>query len=179
MSQATHSFAGRLIALIESHAEQLTRTTVEKLQNNPRTKSYRALSSRDLHGKAYAIYHDLGCWLLEETETAIQARYNELGEQRFKERIPLEEVLWAMVLTKRHLRNYLAVWAPADSAVELYRQRELDHLIDRFFDRAMVYTTEGYERMRAETRKGDVEASAREEPASVAHRGETHSGWVL
>ncbi|HTU35429.1 MAG TPA: hypothetical protein VMF66_16620, partial [Candidatus Acidoferrum sp.] len=39
-------------------------------------------------------------------------------------------------------------WGLADSAVELYRQQELDKLVGHFFDRAMCYMAEGYERAR-------------------------------
>jgi hypothetical protein len=177
MAAETHNFAGRLIALIESGAEQLTQSTLEKLQSNPRTRSYRRLSSADLYGRVYDVYHDLGRWLLEKTDGAVRSRYNDLGQQRFKEHIPLDEVLWAMVLTKKQLRNYLAAWAPADSAVELYRQRELDYLIGQFFDRAMCYTTEGYEQMRGGSGSEPLE---REELSSpVARDRHTSGGWVL
>ena len=148
MSSATHesqSFSGRLIAMIESHAEELTRGVVEKLQGSPRTGSYRRLSFEELYSQVYDVYHDLGLWLLEKTDRAIQARYNELGQKRFDERVHLSEILWALVLTKNQLRNYVAAWALADSAVELYRQQEFDRLIAQFFDLAAFYVAESYE----------------------------------
>lgn len=144
----TQHLADRLIVLIESEAAELTRRTVEVLQTSPHTSSYRNLSFRDLYAKAYDVYHQFGRWLLENTDAAIQNRYHDLGELRFHERIPLHELLWALVLTKNHLRNYLSAWALADSAVELYRQQELDRLVSQFFDRAMCYAVEGYERAR-------------------------------
>lgn len=174
MTQVTHSFAGRLIALIESHAEQLTQTSIDQLRNNPRTKSYRQLSPTELYKRVYDVYRDLGVWLLEKTDDAIQSRYNELGQRRFWEHIPLDEILWGMVLSKRHLRNYLAAWAPADSAVELYRLREFDNLVAQFFDRAMCYTAEGYEHARTEAESGSPRQG---EPSRVER--DTHGGWVL
>lgn len=144
----TRHFAGRLIALIESDAADLTQRTVEALQTSPHTPSYRHLVSRDLYAKAYDVYHQFGRWLLENTDGAIQTRYHDLGAQRFNEKIPVSEVLWALVLTKNHLRGHLSSWALADSAVELYRHQELDRLVSQFFDRAMCYTVEGYEHAR-------------------------------
>jgi hypothetical protein len=144
----TRHFAGRLIALIESDAADLTQRTVQAVQTSRHTPSYRHLSYHDLYGKAYDVYHQFGQWLLENTDAAIQTRYHDLGEQRFNEGIPIGEVLWALVLTKNHLRSHLAAWALADSAVELYRQQELDRMVGQFFDRAMCYTVEGYERAR-------------------------------
>lgn len=141
-------FASRLISLIESDAVELTRRTIETLQTSRHTPSYRHLALDDLHAKVFDVYHQFGRWILENTESTIQSRYEELGEQRFHEHIPLPEVLWALVLTKNHLRRHLSAWALADSAVELYRQQELDRIVGQFFDRAVCYTAEGYERAR-------------------------------
>ena len=143
----TH-FSSRLISLIESDAAELTKRTVETLQTSRHTPSYRHLAYRDLYAKAFDVYHQFGRWLLENTDAAIQTRYQDLGEQRFHEQIPLSQLLWALVLTKNHLRRHLSAWALADSAVELYRQQELDRLVSQFFDRALCYAAEGYERAR-------------------------------
>jgi hypothetical protein len=171
MVREKHNFAGRLIVLIESHAEELTRGTVQKLQDSPHTPAYRNLSYNDLYAKVFEVYNNLGRWLLEKTDGAIQTEYNDLGQRRFKEGIPLNEVIWALVLTKRHLHSYISAWALADSAVELYRRQELDRMIGQFFDRAICYTVEGYEQVRG---------SEPPDGAGLAPtQGETHGGWVL
>lgn len=144
----TEYFASRLISLIESDAPELTRRTIEILRTNRHTPSYRRLALADLHAKVFDVYHQFGRWILENTEAAVQSRYQELGQQRFHERIPLQEILWALALTKNHLRQHLSAWGLADSAVELYRREELDRIVGQFFDRAMCYTAEGYERAR-------------------------------
>lgn len=142
------SFSARLIKLLESHAEELTRAVVVKLQSNPRTLSYRRLSFDELYASVFEVYHDLGRWLLEKTEMAVQARYTDLGRRRFAEGVQLSEILWALVLTKKQLRQYLAAWALADSAVELYRQQEFDRLIAQFFDQASYHVARTYEQQR-------------------------------
>ncbi|HXW54391.1 MAG TPA: hypothetical protein VEJ67_01490 [Candidatus Cybelea sp.] len=171
MTHEPHHFAGRLIALIESHAEELTRGTVEQLQASSRTPSYHGLSYRDLHERVFDVYHDFGHWLLEKTEGAVRGKYYDLGVRRSRERIPLSEVLWALVLTKNYLGSYLAAWALSDSAVELYRQQELDRLITHFFDRAMCYAAEGYEH--------PPDAESLEEESLSAARRRSGAGWVL
>jgi len=171
MVRERHNLAGRLIALIENHAEELTRGTVQKLQTNPHTQSYRNLSFNDLYGKVFDVYQNFGRWLLEQTDTAIRTEYNDLGERRFKEGIALSEVIWALVLTKRHLHSYVSAWAFVDSAVELYRRQEFDRMIGQFFDRAICYTVEGYDRMRQS-------GSAEQDDLAPTHE-ETHGGWVL
>jgi hypothetical protein len=158
----TEQFASRLIALVESDAADLTQRTVEALQTNRHTPSYRKLAFQDLYAKAYDVYHQFGRWLLENADGVIQTRYQDLGHQRFHEGIPLSEVLWALILTKQHLRRHLSAWALADSAVELYRQQELDRLVAQFFDRAVCYTAEGYERAGKNSRR----AAPKRAPAS-------------
>jgi len=94
-----------LIRIIESRAEELTRGAVKKLQSSPRTPSYHELCYEELYRRVYAVYQDLGGWLEEKTDHAIQAWYSELAEKRFNEGIPLVEVLWGLVLIKYHLRD--------------------------------------------------------------------------
>lgn len=135
----------RLIKIIEADAENLSRVTVKTLQTNVRTPSYHKLSANELHHRVYSVYHNLGRWLCETSDQAIQAWYSKLGDDRREEDIPLGEVLWALVLTKNRLTDYLGAYAFADSALELYQQQEFDRLIAHFFDRALCYTAEGYE----------------------------------
>lgn len=155
------NLSDRLIRIIESEAEELTRGTVNKLQTSTRTLSYHKLPYDELYQRAYAVYHDLGRWLWEASEQTIQAWYRELGEKRCEEAIPLAEVLWALILTKNRLRDYLGAYALADSSLELYQQQEFDRLIGHFFDRAICYTTQGYEQR--------ASRHAKRAPIAIAH----------
>jgi len=151
----------RLIKIIESRAEELTRGAVKKLQSSPHTRSYHGLSPDELHNRLFEVYHDLGRWLLKNTDHSIQVRYDEIGKQRFKEGIPLAEVLWALVLTKDHLRECIGTSMSADSALELHREQEIYRLIGRFFDRAVCYAAEAYEREASFGREDSVATMAR------------------
>jgi hypothetical protein len=146
MSTQNRHLSDRLIKTIEANAEELAQGTVKKLQTSSRTESYHNLAHRDLYNRSYEIYHNLGLWLWEKSDHAIQAQYNELGQRRFEEGIPLTQVLWAVVLTKEHLLEYLAGCGLVDSAMDLYQQQEFVRLIAHFYDRALCYTAQGYER---------------------------------
>jgi hypothetical protein len=97
----------------------------------------------------------------EKSDQAVQARFSELGERRCQEGIPLPEVLWALVLTKDRLLEYLGAYALANSAMELYQQQELDRLIGHFFDRAVCYTAAGYERQASEKKTSGEDGELR------------------
>jgi hypothetical protein len=135
-SNENRNLSDRLIRAIESNAEELTQGTVKKLQSSPRTESYHNLSHKELYDRCYEVYHNLGRWLWEKSDEAVQAWYNELGGKRCDEGIPLTEVLWALVLTKDRLLEYLGACGLVDSAMQLYQQQEFDRLIGHFFDRA-------------------------------------------
>ncbi|MGH9685925.1 MAG: hypothetical protein ACRD5K_02405 [Candidatus Acidiferrales bacterium] len=147
MLHESHHLSGRLISIVETNADRLTCDTLKKLQSSQQTRSYSKLSYGELHFRVNHVYQDLGRWLWEKTDALIESWYNELGERRCSENIPLSEVLWALTLTKHQLIEYLDACAMTDSAIELYRRQELDRLIGHFFDRAAYYTAVGYERV--------------------------------
>jgi hypothetical protein len=159
----------RLIKIIEAHSEELTWGAVEKLQSSPHTRSHHRLSRDKLYHWLFEVYLDLGWWLWKSTDHEIRARYGELGKQRFKEGIPLAEVLWALVLTKDHLRERIGNSMSADSALELHQEREIYRLIARFFDRAACYVAEAYERGASLDREDLVVTVARERRTSLLH----------
>lgn len=145
MSHETIHLSSRLTGIVETHAARLTRDTVRKLQSSPQTRSYSKLPPGALYYRVNEVYQNLGRWLWEKTDEAIQSWYKELGKRRFTEGIPLSEVLWALTLTKQQLTDDLDASAIVDSAMDLYRRQELDRVIGHFFDRAIYYTAAGYE----------------------------------
>jgi len=152
--------SARLVRMIEDHADELTQGLVRNLQSHPQTPSYRQLSRDNLHGRIYEVYRNLGQWLGRKNDEALQAAYGELGEKRVAEGIPLCEVVYAMILTKYHLRDYIASTGLVDSAVEIYQEQELHRLVGHFFDMAIFYTVQGYERGAAMVRAGSISAPA-------------------
>lgn len=138
--------SARLVRMIEDHAEQLTLGVVNDLQSNPRTSAYHKLSRDELHHRVYEVYRNLGRWLGEKTDGPIEASYGELGKKRWAEGIPLSEVIYALILTKVRLRDYIRSAGLVDSTVELYQEQELHRLVGHFFDKALYYAVKGYER---------------------------------
>ena len=137
--------SARLIRLIEEHAEQLTRRVLEDVAANPRTPHYHGLSSDEMHRRVYDVYHNLGRWLGDKTEEHLESTYGGLGRARCREGVPLSEVVYALVLIKEHLREYIRAVGLVDSAVELYLEEELHLSIGSFFDRALYHMVKGYE----------------------------------
>jgi hypothetical protein len=136
----------KLVSMIEDHADQLTDGLVGYLQRHPRTGGYHKLARSELHNRAYDVYRNLGRWVAGKSESEIESGYLDLGERRFREGIPLSQVVFALVLTKDHLLNYVKMSGLSDSALDLYQEMELIRLVGQFFDKAIYHTVHGYER---------------------------------
>ena len=138
----------RLVKLIESHAEELTRGLVAHLKTHPRTASYRRFSDAELRDRAFAIYHNLGAWLSEKSEEAVRKEWEELGRRRCADGVPLSEVIYALTVIKNHLLEYAKTAAEGSSALEVFAELELVTQVVRFFDHAAYFTAVGYEEAR-------------------------------
>jgi len=153
--------SARLVRMIEDHAEELTRGLIRDLGTNSQTPSYHHLTHESLHRRVYDVYRNLGNWLGRKTDEALEAAYNELGEKRATEGIPLSEVVYALILTKYHLRDYINSSGLVDSAVGLYQEQELHRLVGHFFDMAIFYTVKGYSRAAALGQASSASRAAR------------------
>lgn len=137
--------APRLIKLIEDHAEELTRGAIRDVRSNPRTPAYHQIPEDEMHRRLYDVYHHLGRWVGEKSDERIETSYAELGRRRHAEGTPLSEVVYALILSKQHLREYIRASGHVGTAVELMQEEELNLLLGHFYDKAIYYTIRGYE----------------------------------
>jgi len=153
-------FSYRLVRLIESHADALAEGLEERVHNNSQVTHFRSIPAHELRERVYEIYRHLGEWLLGKNELDIEHRYREIGARRARQRVPLSEVVQAIVLTKENLWEFLKSEAVMDRAVEIMGELELLQMLEMFFDRAIYYGVVGYEEEIASTRREDGELRA-------------------
>ncbi|MGH9512328.1 MAG: hypothetical protein ACRD2U_09345 [Terriglobales bacterium] len=135
----------RFVHLIENHSDELAQGLIEKFLASSRTTDMRQVPPEELRERSYEILHQLGEWLLTKTDTDIEQRYFDIGIRRAAQGVSLSDYCWAMVLTKRHLWEFLQEHAVTHNPVDLYGELELLRLLDEFFDRSLCYAAEGYE----------------------------------
>jgi hypothetical protein len=152
--------SGRLVQMVEDHAEQLTQSLTIDLKENARTPEYRKLPDSEIHDRVFKVYHDLGEWLGTEGEIQVEAYHTRLGKRRADEGIPLSQVLYALIRTKKHLIAYVRRAGVFDSAMDLYQFQEFRRLVDNFFDKAIYYTTRAYEHEQHETASRSTASAA-------------------
>ncbi len=152
-------FSYRLVRLIESHADTLALGLEEKVQGSDQVRHFRNIPAHELRQRVYEIYRHLGEWLLGKNELGIEHRYREIGMSRAQQRVPLSEVVQAIVLTKENLWKFLKSEAAMDQAVDIMGELELLQMLEMFFDRAIYYAAVGYEE--AAARMADEKAGLR------------------
>jgi hypothetical protein len=159
--------AGRLIELIETHADALTRDALKDIATNPRTRSVQKVPRDELEARVFATYRNLGRFMGDRSDRVVQADYEAWGARRYRQGIPLSEIIYALILIKHHLRRFVRDHGLVEFSgdrvvgadlvgVQLHGIQELNYMVGEFFDRAMYHLARGYE----------AEASV---PSPVAH----------
>ena len=138
--------AYRLLRLVENHSEALAAGLLEKTRNSPLLPGYRHVPPGELEQRVYEIYRHLADWLLGKSELDVEQRYLEIGAKRARQDVPLSQLIWAIILTKKNLWDFLKQEAVLDRPAEISGELEVEELLDQFFDRAIYYAAVGYER---------------------------------
>lgn len=147
----------KLVRLIETHSETLSRGLTEKIRKSDRTSDFRKIPAKDLRLAATEVYRNLGEWLLQKTEPDIAECFRSIAQRRAAEGISLHQLVWALTLSREHLWHFLRHESFADNVVALHGEMELQQLLNQFFDRALYYAVLGYEEAGECTPKGDLE----------------------
>jgi len=152
----------RLMRLIERHSEELAFGLARKLRSADRTSDFRKIPTEEVVLAAADIYRHLGEWLLHKTEAEIEGRFRELATRRAAEGVSLHQLVWALTISRNHLRQFLQAESCADNIVALYGELELQQLLNQFFDRVIYYCVLGY--------TGATERNSERELLSVPRR---------
>jgi hypothetical protein len=146
----------KLLNLIETHAESLAREVVTDLVTNKHTPAFHPIAKSDLEPRIFKLYHNLGNWIADPDSNAIRAEYEDWGRTRCHQGIPADEIVYSLILTKKHLRRYIrdfgyvaftGEWANSTelTPLELYGVQQLNYAVGDFFDQALYHISRGYE----------------------------------
>jgi len=148
--------AMRLVKLIEAHSQALCRDLTEEIRRSERTSDFRKIPVAELRLAAGEVYRNLGDWLLQKTDSDIEQRFKSVAAQRMAEGIRLHQFVWALLLSRDHLWQFLRYQSFGDNVVALFGELELQRLLNLFFDRAIYYAVLGYEEASRCLPKGDL-----------------------
>ena len=146
----------RLIQLIENHSDSLTEELLRDALTNEKTASFKRVPVEDLRPRVAALYENLSKWIGNPNQNDIRQEYEDWGRTRFRQGIPFSQIVYVLILTKKHLRMFIRehglvrfsgdyVLQDELVPVELYSIQELNYLVGDFFDRALYHLVRGYE----------------------------------
>ncbi len=151
----------RLVHLIENHSDRLASALTARVRNSPRTQSYVRVPPEELHSRVYEIYRHLGDWLLGKSEAELEKFYACLGAHRASQGVAVSDLMWALVITKENLWDFLRSEAMADRALELLGELDLVLSLDQFFDRAAYFSLRGFQQKVAKAAVVGIDPGAR------------------
>lgn len=135
----------RLVRAIETRSSTLASSLLHKVQTSERTADYSRVPPEELRQRVAEVYCHLGEWLLDKSAADVEDRYIRIGARRAQQGVPLSEVIWAIVLTKDNLWEYVMSESYPAQAVDGVGKLELLQFLDQFFDRAIHASALGYE----------------------------------
>ena len=136
-----------LAEFIERNSEELTKNWLRIVRNHQLTRSYGAFDEDKLYDRALAVYTQLGRWLSRDvTKGDIETSFTALGTMRRREGFYLAEVIRALIVTRRVLWFRIQAEGLLGSVMDPQMALDLNNRVVLFFDRAMYFTTLGFER---------------------------------
>jgi len=160
--------AVRLVRLIEQHSDDLTDGLLKKFQTSSHTTELRKVPAHELRNRSNEIIRNLSDWLLSKSDAEVARRYREIGALRASQNVSLSHVCWGIMLTKEHIWDFLQREGFLRGPLEIYGEMELLRLLDQFFDRAICYCAEGYEKANLEGRPARAPSGRSVPAASVS-----------
>jgi hypothetical protein len=93
------------------------------------------------------VYQRLGNWLNKnKPKNTLFAYYSDLGAQRCREGIPLDEVVMVFLLIKRGIWDVIKAQISVDSGFDLNQLMEINFYVNLFFDRIIHSIVAGYQK---------------------------------
>jgi hypothetical protein len=140
----------KLVEFIEDHWEPISNRVLQRMQSDNKLPHIRQITHGDLEDMGQRLVKNLSHWLMESHHEEIGHKYEELARLRFRDAIPLHELMWSVLLVKKCVVDYVREQGLAQSTVDIYAEEELEHRLDEFFDDICFHIVKGYE---AELRK--------------------------
>jgi hypothetical protein len=123
----------------------LPRLMIKSVRSNPRTGFLHDLSEVELKRRIFDLFQNMGRWLGEKSDAEIEATYGELGRRRCREGVPLSELVYALIMAKQQLWEFVQRNDLPDTATNLYGEEMLHVTAGQFFDKAIYHTVRAYE----------------------------------
>ena len=137
----------KLIRLVESRADRLVREWAESVRSHPMTASFQSIEEFELEDRVHEVYEHLGSYLDRSSynEEEVAHFFTQIGQNLYDREIPLNEVTYAIILTRRRLWDFISEEHQFTTTLEWYQVSEFSQRVMQFFDKSLYFVVYGYE----------------------------------
>jgi len=142
----------KYIGLLEDHAEQLTRKWISEVRHNPSTPGYQRLPEDVLDERVYDLFQKLGEYLMtnDPSFSKTAEHFIRLGRERAKEGFNVSEVIYALILERVVLWNFILEEGMITTSFDMHQALGFYGKINNFFDKAVYFVAQGFENVHLE-----------------------------
>jgi hypothetical protein len=140
----------QILEAIKKNAEKITNTIREEIHVTPATWHYLVVPNEVISDRIFHVIKNvhlrLENWLKKnEPKNMLFAYYSDLGAERCKQGMPLEEVGMVLLLIRREVWNMIGPQIVVDNGFTLNQFVEINYLVNLFFVRIIQSTIAGYQ----------------------------------
>jgi len=145
---AMKSYAEKLIELTERHAEAIARQWWSNIKMNPRTPAYHTIPEDIAIRQAVEFYTKFRHLFYSENPfEEANVIFAKFAEDRYRENIPLSQVVYALVLMRRHLWLFAENQATFVTPIEMHQAAESLSRTILMFDYAIFIVISTYDEL--------------------------------
>ena len=147
----------RFIGLIENHAESLSLKWVEEVRSNSLTSGYAKFSKKELHDIVFERFRKHGNWVAKQQniDKEIARNFKEIGELRARAGIKSSEMVYALILERDMLVQYIKDHGIVTEGIDLNRVIQFGEQLNFFYDNAIYFALVGYDRAACSPETGE------------------------
>lgn len=148
--------ASKLVKIIEKNSDTIADKWADDVSTLQYTRSYWNVPREELHERGASVCRRMGYFLGRRLpKERLAAFYRRLGRTRREQGYPLEDVVMALLLLKRHIWLFVLQEGLLSTNLELYQALELNNRVVLYFDRAIYYVTQAYSEDDEKEAKGE------------------------
>jgi len=136
----------KLIAMLDTHANELSMNWVKMLKANENTRTQLGLNDADLNEYSRFIYDQLKLWLdWQVTSAEVAQLFWDFGIDRKKHGVQLSEIHYGIILARRNLYINVLEKLGAEDVVDMQELIAFTSRITYFFDKIGYFAVRGFE----------------------------------
>jgi len=138
--------SGKHVRLIESHWPQVMDRVFDDMRRDPELADFPKVVEAEWREWGQLVLQNLGSWLSGGKRQELADRCEQLGKQRCREHIPLDQAVKRLCLIRQGVLDYVDQQILDKNTLELYAEQQLLRRLARFFDFMLVHLVRGYVR---------------------------------